>query len=458
MPKRKTNGILRQLMRKATVWLHLVVRKAGAFYGYCAGGVWNDVDGGRTSAWVKTLNLAVNSFASKRLPQKACALTYSTVLALVPILAMLFAIGRGFGFQNILQSELFRYFPSQRNALNSSFSFVDRYLEQTSQGLFVGIGVVFLLWTLISLMRNVESSFNEIWGVRRNRSIYRQVTDYTVVFLFMPVLMLLSAGLNLLVTTGINQVLDIDVLSPVVQFLLDLSPMMIAWLVFSCAFWLIPNTPVKAKPAFVAGVACGTVTHVLQMLFVGGQVYVSKYNAIYGSFAFLPLLLIWLQLVWLITLAGMVMTYSMQTASSLSYSGHIRHISVNYFNQVTVLLLAIISRRFNEHRNPLGTSELAAVYGLPPSLVQMSIQRLVDIGLLNRVDLHENAVAYQPAYPVGDRLTIREAFGLLNDYGQHDFMELKDRQLADALTLLRNLSRPFSSQLDMKIDELLKND
>lgn len=442
-------------MRKASVAIRVGVKRMVAFYKYCTDGVWNDVDESRFSSWVKILNLAVNSFTSKRLQQKACALTYSTVLALVPILAMIFAIGRGFGFQNILQSELFRYFPSQRNALNSSFTFVDRYLEQTSQGLFVGIGVVFLLWTLISLMRNVESSFNEIWGVSHNRSIYRQVTDYTVMFLFMPVLMLLSAGINLFVSAGVNRILNFDILSPAIQFLLDLSPMVIAWIVFSCAFWLIPNTSVKAKPAFVSGIVCGTLTHLLQMLFVSGQVYVSKYNAVYGSFAFLPLLLIWLQLVWLITLAGMVMTYSMQTASSLSYNGRVRDISVNYFNQITILLLALICRRFADRKSPLEISGLAMTYGLPPSLVRLSVQRLVDVGLLNRVCLQGDTFAYQPSYPVGENLTVGDVVDLLNNYGQSDFVIFKRKQLSEALVVLKNLFGSADNRADMKINELL---
>ncbi len=442
-------------MRKVSVAIRIGVKRVVAFYKYCTDGVWNDVDESRFSSWVKILNLAVNSFTSKRLQQKACALTYSTVLALVPILAMIFAIGRGFGFQNILQSELFRYFPSQRNALNSSFTFVDRYLEQTSQGLFVGIGVVFLLWTLISLMRNVESSFNEIWGVSHNRSIYRQVTDYTVMFLFMPVLMLLSAGINLFVSAGVNRILNFDILSPAIQFLLDLSPMVIAWIVFSCAFWLIPNTSVKAKPAFVSGIVCGTLTHLLQMLFVSGQVYVSKYNAVYGSFAFLPLLLIWLQLVWLITLAGMVMTYSMQTASSLSYNGRVRDISVNYFNQITILLLALICRRFADRKSPLEISGLAMTYGLPPSLVRLSVQRLVDVGLLNRVCLQGDTFAYQPSYPVGENLTVGDVVDLLNNYGQSDFVIFKRKQLSEALVVLKNLFGSADNRADMKINELL---
>lgn len=455
MARQRTNSKLKRIARRVRLCAFVLMRRATSIYDYCREGVWNDVGGSRQSSLIKIINLAVNSFTSKRLQQKACALTYSTVLALVPMLAMLFAIGRGFGFQNILQSELFRYFPSQRNALNSSLSFVDSYLEQASQGVFVGIGVIFLLWTLISLMRNVESSFNEVWGVTRNRSIYRQVTDYTVMFLFLPVLILLSAGINIFVSAGLNQMLGVDALSPAVGYILDLSPMVIAWLVFTCAFWLIPNTSVRLKPAVIAGILCGTFTHLMQWAFVSGQVYVSKYNAIYGSFAFLPLLLIWLQLVWMFTLAGVVMTYSMQTASSLNFNGRVQHISVNYFNRVTVLLLALISQRYTSRLHAMGVKEMAKTYGLPPSLVQRSVQRLEEVKLLSRVAVGNTSIAYEPSFPVGEQLTVGQVVDMLNDCGQSDFVPVSQQSLSNALRVLGDICHNAVDCDDVKINELI---
>ena len=154
---------------------------------YCISGVWND----SRSLWsvhaLKVINLSVRSFLDRDLQTQACALTYRTVLAIVPALAMLFAIARGFGFQNLMQSELFRYFPAQREALETALKYVDNYLSQASQGVFVGIGLVFLLWTLVSLMSNVEDSFNHVWCVTNKRSLRHKVTDYTALFLLLPV-------------------------------------------------------------------------------------------------------------------------------------------------------------------------------------------------------------------------------------------------------------------------------
>ena len=114
---------------------------------YCVSGVWDDTRSLWSVKTVKVINLSVRSFMDRDLQSQACALTYRTVLAVVPALAMLFAIARGFGFQNLMQSELFKYFPAQRQALESALQYVDNYLSQASQGVFIGIGLIFLLWT-----------------------------------------------------------------------------------------------------------------------------------------------------------------------------------------------------------------------------------------------------------------------------------------------------------------------
>ena len=159
---------------------------------YCIHDVWDDSRSVWSVRTVKIINLSIRSFLDRDLQMRSCALTYNTVLAVVPALAMLFAIARGFGFQNLLQSELFRYFPAQRQALETALSYVDNYLAQASQGIFIGIGLIFLLWTLISLMSNVEDTFNHVWGVSTKRSLQRKFTDYTALFLLLPLLMICS--------------------------------------------------------------------------------------------------------------------------------------------------------------------------------------------------------------------------------------------------------------------------
>ena len=243
---------------------------------YCSSGVWNDTGRGWRTTTVKTLNLSVRSFLDGDLQTQACAMTYRTLLAIVPALALLFAIGRGFGFQNLLQDELYSYFPAQHEVIHQCLGFVDSYLSQASEGVFVGVGLVFLLWTLISLLGNVEDVFNTIWGVKQGRSIWRKITDYTSMLLILPVLMICSGGLSVLISTTLNSIFHFSFMTPIISMILDGASWLLTFLFFTAAYMLIPNAKVKFKNAFIAGVFAGIGFRLLQWIFVTGQMYVAK--------------------------------------------------------------------------------------------------------------------------------------------------------------------------------------
>lgn len=275
------------------------------------------------------------------------------LLAIVPALALLFAIGRGFGFQNILTTQLFGYFPSQQKALEAAFRFVDAYLAQASEGIFVGVGILFLLWTLISLVSSVEDAFNKIWGVKYGRSLWRKITDYTAIFLILPVLMICSSGLSIFMSTTLQEAVPLKFMSPAISVILDCATIVLTWLFFTGVYMLIPNTTVKFKNALMSGILAGVAFQVLQWLFVTGQLYVSKYNAIYGGFAFLPLLLIWMQLVWVICLSGAVLCYSSQNIFRFSFTSEVTDISALYRRKITLAIMAVVAKRFKMGLQPL---------------------------------------------------------------------------------------------------------
>ena len=398
---------------------------------YCMQGVWNDSRPLRSVKAVKIVNLSVRAFLDRDLQMRSCALTYSTVLAVVPALAMLFAIARGFGFQNLLQSELFKYFPAQRQALETALAYVDNYLAQASQGVFIGIGLIFLLWTLISLMSNVEDTFNHVWGVKTKRSLQRKFTDYTALFLLLPVLMVCSAGISIFLSDAVQRMFGENPISPMMHRLLAFLPTVISWLVFTAAYSLIPNTRVHFKGALFAGVLAGTMFQIVQWLFVSGQVYVSKYNAIYGSFAFLPLLLVWLQLSWLITLAGAVLTYSWQNFDSFVYRDQAEEISQSYSNRLAIAVLTQAVKRFKRKQGSLTRSELVRDYDIPSQLVDQLLDQLQQCGLLNRVNMaNEEKESYLPAFDPDDYM-LNDVQNRLAGNGNSDFIPKSDSRFAN---------------------------
>jgi len=422
---------------------------------YCISGVWDDT---RTLWSVKTLkviNLSVQSFLDRDLQMRAGSLTYNTVLAIVPALAMLFAIGRGFGFQNLLQSELFRYFPAQREALETAFAYVDNYLAHASQGAFIGIGLVVLLWTLVSLMGNVEDTFNHVWGVTTKRSLQRKFTDYTALFLLLPVLMVCSAGITIFMSDTVQQLVTDDLLTPVMHRLLGFMPTVISWLIFTAAYYMIPNTKVKLSGALFAGILCGTLFQGVQWLFVSGQMYVSKYNAIYGSFAFLPLLLVWLQLSWLITLAGVVLTYAWQNYENYAHREKAKDVSTTYASHLVIAILSVAASRFKRREPALTRTELLRDYGLPATLADALLDRLSRAGLLNTIATSDKNgdKGYQPAFDP-DEMSVNEALNRLGEVGNAGFIPEADSRFAALAARLSSLRERQQDAGDISLIDL----
>ncbi len=430
------------------------VSKAKSAYGYFWSGVWKDP---RKNVWtsiVKTLNLTVRSFTDTGLQNKSMSLTYSTVLALVPALALLFAISRGFGFQDMVQNELYVYFPAQQKAISTATSFVDSYLQQSSQGLFVGIGIVMLLWTLISLLSNIEDAFNSIWGIKKARSLPQKVTDYIAICLMVPVLMICSSGASIFMSTIVQDNLNLPFLTPVINNLLELAPLVMAWLAFTLSYFLIPNIKVSFKYAAISGAVCAIAFQILQLLFVNGQIYVTKYNAIYGSFAFLPLMLIWLQLSWLILLTGCVLTYSLQNVFAYNYMGDISDVSQSYRREVELVITALVFRRFRRGRTPYPLYDLSKHYDLPMKLVNHSVEALRKAGIIYIVSEDKERVGIAPAVEIG-RLSVGELMRRLDAEGNSDFIPGFSEMYAPLLGRFRKtMSAAYTSAETLSICDL----
>lgn len=397
--------------------------KGKEWWEYVNVGVWRDPRRNWKVDTIKTIALSAKSFFNADLQTQACAMTYRTLLAVVPALALLFAIGRGFGLQNVLQDELFRMFPAQRQAVGYAMNFVDSYLSTSSEGIFVGVGLVFLLWTLISLFGSIEDTFNLIWGVKQGRSFGRKITDYTAMLLILPVVMICASGLTILLSSTLQAVLDWSFLSPVISLILEATSWILTWLFFGLLYLLMPNTKVKFFNAFIAGVFAGTGFLVLQWLFVSGQLYVSKYNAIYGSFSFLPLMLLWMQLTWVITFAGGVICYSSQNIFMYSFDDAIRNMSSSYYARLTIAIGAVVVQRFVDGDGATLATAMVKRYNLPPRLVAMLCDKLVAAGILSVVDVDpkHDIKGYQPALDPS-QITIADVFRRLDATGEGNFI------------------------------------
>lgn len=237
---------------------------------------------------IKTIYLCINRFTKDRLANKAAALTYSTLFALIPILAVVFAIARGFGFDNVIEHEIATGFGGLNETSSAIVNIVNTYLSQTKNGIFIGVGLIMLLWSVLNLINNMEVTFNRIWQVKKARSVYRRITDYFSMLLLIPILLVLSGGLSIFMSTMLKNVEDFTLLAPLGKFLVRLIPFVLTWCMFTGLYIFMPNTKVHFRHALISGILAGTAYQAFQFLYISGQLWVSRYNAIYGSFAALP--------------------------------------------------------------------------------------------------------------------------------------------------------------------------
>ena len=251
---------------------------------------------------------------------QASALTYSTLLAIVPMLAVVFAIARGFGYNKYIEVWFREVLASQPQVADAIISFVNSYLIHTKSGIFLGVGLIFMLYTVLMLVNNVEETFNQIWQVNNSRPIIRSFANYLAMFFLFPIIIVISTGLSIFMETVAGKMDDFVILEPIVHKLFSFFPFMLMSLLFIFLYVYMPNTKVRFSCAIIPGILAGIAMHLLQIAYIHSQLWVTGYNAIYGSFAALPLFMLWVQISWAICLFGAQLTYTNQNLNRIGFN------------------------------------------------------------------------------------------------------------------------------------------
>lgn len=367
----------------------------------------------------KKLVLAVRFFTTKRVMQKASALTYSTLLAIVPITAVVFAIARGFGYSKYIEVWFRDAFESQPQVAEVIIGFVNSYLVHTKSGVFLGIGLIFMLYTVLMLVSNVEDSFNEIWQVKKPRSIFRTFTDYIAMFFLFPIIIVLTSGISIFMATIADSMPDFLLLGPAMRFLIDLLPYVLMSGMFIALYIFMPNTHVKPINAVVPGILAGFAMQGLQIFYIHSQMFLSSYNAIYGSFAALPLFMLWLQISWTICLFGAELSYTNQNLDYYDYDANTGEISHRYQILLNALLLSRICKRFANGQKPLTALELSKQTTIPIRIVNDLLFEQMQAGLIIEITVDEKGETscFMPAEDIKN-LTLGAMIDRMESFGQ----------------------------------------
>jgi len=372
----------------------------------------------------RTITLVVRGFTSKNLNDQAKALTYSLIFAVIPILAMIVAVAKGFGVADVIEKQLNASFLGETNMVPTIMSMVERYLETAQDGVFIGIGILILLWAVYSFFQSVEAAFNRIWNVKKSRSILRQATTYIAIVVLVPVLIVCSAGIDIFVNTTVESTIHVEALHDFFHTSgVKMLQFALCWLFFTWMYVAIPNTKVRFWSGFIPGVLMGTLFQLLQMLSVYLIALLSRTSIVYGAFASIPILMTWLQWTSLLILIGAEMSYAIQNNEQFEYEQDLNSMSRRYKDFVMLYLLSRIVKRFEAGEAPYTAHELAVRDHLPIRLVNQLLSRMVETFVLREVYQEgDEDKAYQPALDT-HKISVSMVMDRIDMQGTEEFLQ-----------------------------------
>ena len=373
---------------------------------------------------LRIVTLSISGFAKDGCALRASALTFYSLLSLVPAAAMAFGIAKGFGFELLLKRRLLEDLQAHQEVVLKVIAFAQSFLENTRGGLIAGVGVIILLWTVIKVLSNIEHAFNRIWEVRQNRTLVRKFSDYLSIMFMGPIMIILSSSVTVFITTQVSEIIhEISILGflswPLFIFM-KMIPYLIIWVLLTFVYMVMPNKRVQLTSGLVAGIVAGTLYQLGQWAYITFQLGTARYNAIYGSFAALPLFLIWLQVSWFIVLFGAEISYAYQHADDYVHEPDFISISP-YFRRVLSLLIAHrVIKNFAEGKTAFTPSQLSRSLEMPVRLVRNILDSFVESAAFSRVPLKNNGrFTYQPARDI-NFFSIKYVIDALEKNGVND--------------------------------------
>lgn len=344
---------------------------------------------------------------------RSAAMTYYTITSLVPIVAVAFALVKGFGLADTLVGSLYGLFPQYPEVIDYVVSFAENALARTQGGLMASVALLMLFWSVIQLFSAIESAFNNIWEVKTTRSIARQWSDYLAVTLIVPILWIVAYATGSHLEDVLRDTWYFNLLS-------RLLSMLFMWLMFTLLYLIIPNAKVKFTSALTAGIVAGTIFLLFQWGYVFLQKSMTSYNAIYGSFAALPLFLLWVQISWQILLIGGELSFAFQNITRFGEEHEWQRISYDQRRKVMLATMLIIVRHFQSRGGALSAAEIRRELNLPTRIINDVLFQLTKAGQLidARKNEDEREASYAPAYDIA-QMSIYGVLSAVENHGDN---------------------------------------
>lgn len=402
--------------------------------------------------------IAFRGFNEDKIFLRAAGLTYYSLLGIIPVVGLAFGIAKGFGLESYVEQQLALMFSGREEVFAWIMSFTQSMLQVTSGGMIAGIGLIILLYTIMIVLSYIEDSFNDIWQIKKGRAWSRKFSDYFAMMFVAPLFLILSGTATVFLSTQVTEFTDsmffFSFLSPVMLFLARLIPYLLIWIMFLIIYVVMPNTNVRFSSALIAALIAGTLFQLAQWGYVYFQIGVSRYNAIYGSFAALPLLMFFMQISWLIVLFGAEISYANQNVGHYEFEAETQHISPFNKKLLSLYVLHLIIQCFVKGEKPLVSEEIADQLEIPHKLVRVILYDLAEVQLLTEAKTdHPKEVAFQPGIDI-NQISIILVLEKLDHRGT-DFLIAKESK---ELSVLKHTLAQFQEKLEKTEENFLLKD
>ena len=395
---------------------------------------------------VQTAALVISDFGVNQSLLRAAALTYYTMLSLVPLLALTFALLKAFGVQNLLQPLIIE----KLNVGDGQVADVILgYINNTQVTKLGAVGLIFLIIAVVSLLTNVEEAFNHVWGVKSVRPILRRFSDYLSVILVGPLLMIIAISMTSTLASNslVQTLIEMHLVGNFILLLFKVTPFIFMWLAFTGLYVFMSNIKVEWRAAFIGGVVGGTLWQFAQVGYIHFQVGVGRYNAIYGTMAALPIFMIWLYLSWVIVLFGLGVCYAKQNLRTSGRDLRGSEVSRNSFEQVALAMLVTLADRFAKGEPPVSHEQLAKYLFIPPRLCRSIINLLLKIGFVTEISTLTGHCRYQLGRSA-ENLNVAEMLKKMGDSGEEALYLHPHPQTRIALETYRQAEEKVTEGLD----------
>jgi membrane protein len=386
--------------------------------------------------YLRVILLASQGFLKDHCQKTASVLTYYSLLNVVPVVAVAFAIAKGFGLEKLIEKQILQMADKanwQADITTQIISFSHKLLDQARGGLIAGVGVALLFWTVISILGKIEESLNDIWEVRKSRTLIRKFSDYIAMMVFAPVLLVISSSATVLVASQlkviVNKIALLGVFSKVIFLLLNLLPYVSIWILLTMLYLVMPNTKIPIRSAILGGITAGTITQIVQWLYIKFQIGAASYGAIYGSFAALPLFLGMLQMSWMIVLFGAEMAHANEHYETYGFHPDYSQMSVSSKKLLMLRVFHLLTKKFSLGEKPLSAHQIAHTLEIPVRLVRQLLHELSEVGLVVETSKGiKSEVAFQPGRTI-ENITVKFA---LDEYEKYGITKIPDYQTEEA--------------------------